>query len=149
MFINRLRQGIRLGSDPTVIYGISHGEPLGRGLTKAELDAYTPWNTYQIDKLPITPISNPGKASLEAVLHPATPTISISSPMAPAAASLPPPMRSTWPMWRTGARSRATLSTMSPRPIPPKTPASTPPIRCSRSRNPTHSLPKRRPRACD
>ncbi len=71
VFINRLRQGIRLGSDPTVIYGISHGEPLGRGLTKAELDAYTPWNTYQIDKLPITPISNPGKASLEAVLHPA------------------------------------------------------------------------------
>ncbi len=71
VFVNRLRQGIRLGSDPTVIYGISRGEPLGRGLTKAELDTYTPWNTYQIDKLPVTPIANPGKASLMAALHPA------------------------------------------------------------------------------
>ncbi len=71
VFINRLKQGIRLGSDPTVIYGVSRGEPLGRGLTKAELDTYTPWNTYLIDKLPVTPIANPGKASLEAALHPA------------------------------------------------------------------------------
>ena len=71
VFINRLRQGIRLGSDPTVIYGVSRGEPLGRGLTKAELDTYTPWNTYLIDKLPVTPIANPGKASLAAALHPA------------------------------------------------------------------------------
>jgi UPF0755 protein len=71
VFINRLRSGIRLGSDPTVIYGISHGEPLGRGLTREELDTPTPWNTYQIDKLPVTPIANPGKASLAAVLNPA------------------------------------------------------------------------------
>ncbi len=71
VFINRLRQGIRLGSDPTVIYGISHGEPLGRGLTRAELDTPTPWNTYLIDKLPVTPIANPGRASLEATLNPA------------------------------------------------------------------------------
>ncbi len=71
VFINRLRQGMRLGSDPTVIYGISRGEPLGRGLTRSELDAYTPWNTYQIDKLPVTPIANPGKASLVAALNPA------------------------------------------------------------------------------
>lgn len=71
VFINRLRQGIRLGSDPTVIYGISHGEPLGRGLTKTELETPTPWNTYTIDKLPVTPIANPGKASLAATLNPA------------------------------------------------------------------------------
>ncbi len=71
VFINRLRQGIRLGSDPTVIYGISHGEPLGRGLTRTELDTPTPWNTYTIDKLPVTPIANPGKAALAATLNPA------------------------------------------------------------------------------
>jgi UPF0755 protein len=71
VFINRLRSGIRLGSDPTVIYGISHGEPLGRGLTREELDTPTPWNTYLIDKLPVTPIANPGKASIAAVLNPA------------------------------------------------------------------------------
>jgi UPF0755 protein len=71
VFINRLRSGIRLGSDPTVIYGITHGEPLGRGLTREELDTPTPWNTYQIDKLPVTPIANPGKASIAAVLNPA------------------------------------------------------------------------------
>lgn len=71
VFINRLRSGIRLGSDPTVIYGITHGEPLGRGLTREELDTPTPWNTYLIDKLPVTPIANPGKASIAAVLNPA------------------------------------------------------------------------------
>jgi UPF0755 protein len=71
VFINRLKQGIRLGSDPTVIYGVSHGEPLGRGLTTTELETWTPWNTYQIDKLPVTPICNPGRASIAAVLNPA------------------------------------------------------------------------------
>ena len=71
VFINRLRQGIRLGSDPTVIYGISRGEPLGRGLSRAELETPTPWNTYTLDRLPLTPIANPGKASLEAALNPA------------------------------------------------------------------------------
>jgi len=71
VFINRLRLGMRLESDPTTIYGISHGEPLGRGLTKTELETDTPWNTYTVAKLPVTPICNPGKASLMAVLHPA------------------------------------------------------------------------------
>ena len=71
VFINRLKQGVRLGSDPTVIYGISKGEPLGRGLTKTELETRTAWNTYLIDKLPPTPISNPGKAALAATLNPA------------------------------------------------------------------------------
>jgi UPF0755 protein len=62
---------MRLGSDPTVIYGVSHGEPLGRGLTRTELETWTPWNTYLIDKLPVTPICNPGRASIAAVLNPA------------------------------------------------------------------------------
>ena len=72
VFVNRLKQGMRLQSDPTVIYGITAGEgPLGRGLTRKELDTATPYNTYQIDGLPPGPIANPGLASLEAVLHPA------------------------------------------------------------------------------
>ncbi len=71
VFINRLRTGMRLESDPTTIYGISHGEPLGRGLTKTELETDTPWNTYTVAKLPVTPICNPGRASLAAVLNPA------------------------------------------------------------------------------
>jgi len=71
VFVNRLRLGMRLESDPTTIYGISHGEPLGRGLTKTELATDTPWNTYTVPKLPVTPICNPGKASLQAVLNPA------------------------------------------------------------------------------
>ncbi|MGZ3299210.1 MAG: endolytic transglycosylase MltG, partial [Asticcacaulis sp.] len=71
VFVNRLRTGMRLESDPTVIYGVSHGDPLGRGLTRTELDTDTPWNTYTEPKLPVTPICNPGRASLQAVLNPA------------------------------------------------------------------------------
>ncbi len=71
VFVNRLRKGMRLESDPTVIYGVSHGEPLGRGLLKSEIETRTPWNTYLIDGLPVTPIDNPGRASLAAVLNPA------------------------------------------------------------------------------
>jgi len=73
VFINRLRRGIRLQTDPAVIYGITKGEKvLGRGLRRSELDRKTPWNTYLIDALPPTPIANPGKASIEAVLNPDT-----------------------------------------------------------------------------
>jgi UPF0755 protein len=71
VFVNRLRKGMRLESDPTVIYGVSHGEPLGRGLTRSELDRETPWNTYRISGLPMTPIANPGREAIEATLHPA------------------------------------------------------------------------------
>ncbi len=70
VFINRLRQGMRLQSDPTIIYGISQGRPLGRGLTATELSRADPYNTYRIEGLPPTPIANPGRAALEAVLNP-------------------------------------------------------------------------------
>ena len=71
VFINRLRKGMRLESDPTIIYGITGGEPLGRGIRRSEIDGKTDWNTYQIDGLPITPICNPGKEAIAAVLNPA------------------------------------------------------------------------------
>ena len=72
VFINRLKKGIRLQSDPTIIYGITKGKKLGRPIRKSEIAAKTPWNTYQIDGLPPTPIANPGRASIEAVLNPAS-----------------------------------------------------------------------------
>ncbi|MCF6232263.1 MAG: endolytic transglycosylase MltG [Rhodobacteraceae bacterium] len=73
VFINRLNRGMRLQTDPTVIYGITEGKRiLGRGLRRSELRAATPWNTYVIQGLPITPIANPGAASLEAAAHPDT-----------------------------------------------------------------------------
>ena len=72
VFVNRLNRGMRLQTDPTVIYGITLGqEVLGRGLRQSELRRETPWNTYVIDGLPETPIANPGRASLEAAANPA------------------------------------------------------------------------------
>jgi UPF0755 protein len=70
VFVNRLRKGMRLESDPTIIYGITQGYPLGRGIRQSELQAATTYNTYVITGLPPTPIANPGKASLAAVLNP-------------------------------------------------------------------------------
>lgn len=72
VFANRLRKGIRLQTDPTVIYGITEGRGvLGRGLRQSELRRDTPWNTYLFGGLPPTPIANPGKAAIEAALSPA------------------------------------------------------------------------------
>ncbi|MCY4289306.1 MAG: endolytic transglycosylase MltG [Aestuariivita sp.] len=71
VFVNRLNRGMRLQTDPTVIYGITKGrEVLGRGLRRSELTQPTPWNTYVIDGLPPTPIANPGRASIQAASRP-------------------------------------------------------------------------------
>ncbi len=76
LFTARLKRGMRLESDPTIIYGISGGEPLvnrdgqRRTLYRSEIDRRTDWNTYQIDGLPRTPICNPGREAIAAVLNP-------------------------------------------------------------------------------
>jgi UPF0755 protein len=74
VFINRLNKGIRLQSDPTIIYGIygGKGKPSDVPIRKSDLEKQTPYNTYQIDGLPPTPIANPGRAALEAVANPST-----------------------------------------------------------------------------
>ena len=71
VYINRLRKGMPLQADPTVIYGITKGLPLGRPLKYSDLRKDTPWNTYTRKGLPPTPIANPGRDSILAVLHPA------------------------------------------------------------------------------
>ena len=72
VFVNRLNRGMRLQTDPTVIYGVTEGRGvLGRGIRQSELRDENPWNTYVIDGLPVTPIANPGLASIEAALDPA------------------------------------------------------------------------------
>jgi len=71
VYCNRLKIGMKLDADPTVIYPVTKGKPLGRRILKSELDADNPYNTYRRAGLPPGPIANPGKASIEAVLHPA------------------------------------------------------------------------------
>jgi len=77
VFINRLKKGIPLQTDPTVIYALTKGQhkndgkgPLGRRLLKKDLQIDSPYNTYKYAGLPPSPIANPGKASIEAVLNP-------------------------------------------------------------------------------
>lgn len=76
LFTTRLKRGMRLQSDPTIIYGITKGEPLynrkgqRRTLYRSEIDTATDWNTYQMDGLPKTPICNPGRDAIAAVLDP-------------------------------------------------------------------------------
>jgi UPF0755 protein len=71
VYCNRLRIGMPLQADPTVIYPVTKGKPLGRRILKSELQAQNEYNTYRRRGLPEGPIANPGKASIEAVLHPA------------------------------------------------------------------------------
>jgi UPF0755 protein len=72
VFTNRLRQRIKLQSDPTIIYGLVGGKgTLGRPIKRSEIAQPSPYNTYVIDGLPPGPISNPGRASLEAAANPA------------------------------------------------------------------------------
>lgn len=70
VFINRLRLGMKLQSDPTIIYGITKGYPLGRRILESEVTGATQYNTYVINGLPPTPICNPGKNAIAAVLQP-------------------------------------------------------------------------------
>ena len=72
VFVNRLRLGMALQSDPTIIYGITKGRPLGRGIRASELAAIGPYNSYRVTGLPPTPIANPGREALAAVLNPPT-----------------------------------------------------------------------------
>jgi len=67
VFLNRLKKGMRMQSDPTVMYGI---ENFSGKLSRKDLKTPSPYNTYTIKRLPVGPISNPGRAALTAVLHP-------------------------------------------------------------------------------
>ncbi len=71
VYINRLNMGMKLQADPTVIYPVTKGKPLGRRILKSELQADNDYNTYVIAGLPAGPIANPGKRAIEAVLNPA------------------------------------------------------------------------------
>src|SRR5436189_2437397 len=72
VFVNRLRQRIKLQSDPTIIYGLVGGKgTLGRPIMRSEIEQPTPYNTYVVEGLPPGPIANPGRASLEAAANPA------------------------------------------------------------------------------
>jgi len=71
VFVNRLKIGMKLESDPTIIYGLTKGVPLGHGLRQSELATPNPYSTYQIVGLPPTPICNPGRDAIAAVLNPA------------------------------------------------------------------------------
>ncbi|TIU49103.1 MAG: endolytic transglycosylase MltG, partial [Mesorhizobium sp.] len=72
VFLNRLAKGMRLQSDPTIIYGLfgGKGKPADRPIYQSDLDKQTPYNTYLVKGLPPTPIANPGRAALEAVANP-------------------------------------------------------------------------------
>ncbi|MGB7269613.1 MAG: endolytic transglycosylase MltG [Albidovulum sp.] len=73
VFLNRIKQGMKLQTDPTVIYGLTKGQSvLGRGLRQSELRSNTPYNTYVIEGMPPTPIANPGRDAIAAALNPDT-----------------------------------------------------------------------------
>jgi UPF0755 protein len=71
LYSNRLRQQIMLQADPTIIYPITKGKPLGRRIRQSEIQAVNDYNTYTMIGLPRGPITNPGRESIAAVLNPA------------------------------------------------------------------------------
>jgi UPF0755 protein len=71
LYSNRIREGMYLQADPTIIYPITKGKPLGRRIRQSEIAAVNGYNTYTMPGLPRGPITNPGRASIEAVLNPA------------------------------------------------------------------------------
>jgi len=71
VYSNRLRSGMRLQADPTIIYPITHGKPLGRRIKLSEVRAKNDYNTYAMAGLPVGPITAPGRDSIAAVLAPA------------------------------------------------------------------------------
>lgn len=72
VYSNRLKRGMPLQADPTIIYPVTKGKPLGRRILRSERDAKNDYNTYTMRGLPIGPIANPGRASIDAVLNPET-----------------------------------------------------------------------------
>lgn len=70
VYTNRLAIGMRLQADPTIIYPLTRGKPLGRRILRSEINAVNDYNTYSMSGLPVGPIANPGKASIAAVLDP-------------------------------------------------------------------------------
>jgi len=70
LYSNRLKRGMRLQADPTIIYPITRGAPLGRRIRRSEINAVNAYNTYQIDGLPSGPITNPGRESIASALDP-------------------------------------------------------------------------------
>jgi len=71
LYSNRLKQGMLLQADPTIIYPITRGKPLGRRIRQSEIQAVNDYNTYAMVGLPKGPITNPGRDSIAAVLNPA------------------------------------------------------------------------------
>ena len=71
LYSNRVKTGMLLQADPTIIYPITKGKPLGRRIRQSEIAAVNGYNTYTMTGLPRGPITNPGRASIEAVLNPA------------------------------------------------------------------------------
>src|SRR5205085_8398633 len=70
VYINRLKRGMKLEADPTIVYGLTKGIALGDGLRQSEIQTPNPYSSYQIDGLPPTPICNPGRVAIAAVLNP-------------------------------------------------------------------------------
>lgn len=71
LYSNRLHRGMRLQADATIVYGVARGKPLGREIRRSEIETANDWNTYAMDGLPKTPICNPGRGAIAAVLNPA------------------------------------------------------------------------------